>query len=98
MSKLEETRAELERTRAELADLRRAHDAQARHLVVERLAMAETTAALLSEIDELKADVEWRKSVMKVYEEQIETLHNSRTFRYTATVRRLASTLRPGGS
>ena len=51
-------------------------------------------AAFASEVEELKADVEWRKGVMKTYEAQLEALHNSRSFRYTATVRRLAGALR----
>jgi hypothetical protein len=92
---LEETRAELERVRADLAELRRAHEAQARHLVVERLAVAENAAALLAEIEELKADVEWRKGVMKVYEDELEILRNSRSIRYTNTLRRAATVLRP---
>jgi chromosome segregation ATPase len=92
--RLAETGAELERARSDLAEVRRAHDAQARHLVIERLVMAESTAAFMEEVEELKADVEWRKGVMRTYEEQLETLHSSRTFRYTASLRRLAGALR----
>ena len=105
---LDELRAELERARdrlaerelevaalrADLAELGQAHAAQARHLVIERLTMAEANAAFASEVEELKADVEWRTGVMKTYEEQLEALHNSRSFRYTAAVRRFASALR----
>jgi hypothetical protein len=86
--------AELEALRADLAELARAHEAQARHLVIERLSVAENAAALLAEIDELKADVEWRKGVMKVYEEELEILRNSRSVRYSAKVRRAAAALR----
>jgi chromosome segregation ATPase len=108
LSLLDETRAELERVREQLAEreselaavnadleaLGLAHEAQARHLIIERLAVAENAAALLGEIDELKADVEWRKGVMKTYEEQLETLRNSRSLRYSASLRRVAGALR----
>jgi len=108
VSSLDEIRADLERARdrlaecetevaalrADLAELRRAHDAQARHLVIERLTMAEASAAFASEVEELKADVEWRTSVMKTYEEQLEALRTSRSVRYAAPLRRLAGVLR----
>jgi hypothetical protein len=92
---LEETRAELERVRADLAELQGAHEAQARHLVTERLAVAENAADLLAEIDDLKADVEWRKGVMKAYETELEILRNSRSVRYSARIRHAARALRP---
>ena len=92
--RLAESELELAALRADLAALGRAHDAQARHLVIERLTMAEASAAFASEVEELKADVEWRTGVMKTYEEQLEALHNSRSMRYTATVRRFATALR----
>jgi chromosome segregation ATPase len=91
---LDERASQLNALRAELDALRRAHDEQSRHLISERLAVAENAAALLGEIEELKADVEWRKSVMTTYEEQLETLRNSRSMRYTASVRRLADAVR----
>jgi hypothetical protein len=92
--RLTETETALAAVRADLAELGRAHEAQARHLIIERLAVAENAAALLGEIDELKADVEWRKGVMKTYEEQLETLRNSRSLRYSASLRRVAGALR----
>lgn len=94
LAQLDERVSELNALRDDFDALRRAHDAQSRHLISERLAVAEHEAALLSEIEELKADVEWRKGVMKHYEEQLEWLRNSRSMRYTASVRRLANTLR----
>jgi hypothetical protein len=93
---LEDLNAELERVRARLAELERAHEAQARHLVIERLSVAENAADLLSEIEDLKADVEWRKGVMKAYENELEILRNSRSVRYSARIRQAARSLRPG--
>jgi hypothetical protein len=93
--RLAENEAELAAARADLAELGRAHEAQARHLVVERLSVAENAAALLAEIEELKADVEWRKGVMKVYEDELEIRRNSRSARYSDTIRRAARALRP---
>ena len=93
--RLAETEAELAATRTDLAELGRAHKAQARHLVTERLAVAENAAGLLAEIEELKADVEWRKGVMKVYEDELEIRRNSRSARYSDTIKRAARALRP---
>jgi hypothetical protein len=92
---LTKAETELAAVRADLAELGRAHEAQARHLVVERLSVAENAAALLAEIEELKADVEWRKGVMKVYEDELGILRNSRSVRYSAQIRRAARALRP---
>ena len=94
VSSLDELRAELAAVTADLEALRLAHEAQARHLIIERLAVAENAAALLAELDELKADVEWRTGVMKTYEDQLETLRNSRSLRYSASLRRVAGALR----
>jgi hypothetical protein len=94
-ARLSESEAALAALRADFAELGRAHEAQARHLVVERLAVAENAATLLAEIEELKADVEWRKGVMKVYEDELEILRNSRSVRYSAQIRRAARALRP---
>ena len=92
---LEEAKAELERVRADLAELRRAHEAQARFLVVERLSVAENAAALLNEIEDLIADVKWRRGVMKAYEEELAILRTSRSVRYAARMRQAARALRP---
>jgi DNA repair ATPase RecN len=76
---------------AELERLRRAHEAQARHLVAERLAFADQFER---EIEPLREEVEWRKTVMQAQEEQIEVLKNSRSLRYTEPLRRVAAALR----
>jgi hypothetical protein len=76
---------------AELAALRRAHEAQARWLVSERLALADE---IEREVGTLREEIEWRKGVMEHYEEQLETLKSSRSLRYTEPLRRLAASLR----
>lgn len=75
----------------ELEVLRTAHDAQARHLVSERLALADE---IEREVGELREDIEWRKGVMEHQQQQIETLANSRSLRYTEPLRRIAGFLR----
>jgi hypothetical protein len=75
----------------ELETLRAAHEAQARFLVQERLALAD---AMEREVGELRADIEWRKSVMEHQEEQLEVLRSSRSLRYTEPFRRIAGVLR----
>ena len=77
-------RTELE---AELEALRKAHEAQSRHLVAERLALAEE---IEHEVGALREEIEWRKGVM----EQLEALKESRSIRYTEPFRRVAATLR----
>jgi uncharacterized coiled-coil DUF342 family protein len=72
---------------AELDALRRAHDAQARRLVAERLALANEVER---EVETLREEIEWRKEVM----EQLEPLRDSRSVRYTAPLRRIAGALR----
>jgi hypothetical protein len=76
---------------AELELLRTAHEAQARFLVQERLALAD---AMEREVGELREDIEWRKGVMAHQEEQLETLRNSRSLRYTEPLRRIAGIFR----
>lgn len=93
-SEVRELDALRERTReleAELDALRRAHEAQARWLVSERLALAEE---IEREVTTLREEIEWRKGVMEHYEKQLETLKSSRSLRYTEPLRRLAATLR----
>ena len=72
---------------AELGDLRRAHEAQARQHVAERLALANEVER---EVETLREEIEWRKEVM----EQLELLRNSRSLRYTEPLRRIAAALR----
>lgn len=84
---LEEATRELEETTKELELLRRAHDAQSRHLISERLSFAD-------EIARLREEVDWRKSVMEEYERQLERIHTSRAYRYSAPVRRMVSAFR----
>jgi methionine biosynthesis protein MetW len=88
---LDQRARELEAVRAELEALRRAHEAQARHLVSERLAFADQFE---SEIEPLREEVEWRKGVMKVQEKELAELRESRSLRYTEPLRRIAGRLR----
>jgi O-antigen biosynthesis protein len=87
-----------EELEAELDALRRAHEAQARHLVAERLAMAEhiehELEPIKQEVGSLREEVEWRKGVMEHQEYVIGVLQNSRSFRYTEPLRRVAALLR----
>jgi hypothetical protein len=76
---------------AELEGLRRAHEAQTRHLVAERLALANE---IEQEVTLLREEVAWRREVMEVQEWQLKMLRNSRSLRYTEPLRRLASALR----
>jgi 2-polyprenyl-3-methyl-5-hydroxy-6-metoxy-1,4-benzoquinol methylase len=82
---------ELEDGSRELELLRRAHEAQARHLVSERLAFADQ---FQSEVEPLREEVAWRKGVMEEFERQLAKIHGSRTYRYTAPIRRLRALLR----
>jgi hypothetical protein len=88
-------RAELE---AELDQLRRAHEAQARHLISERLVIA---GEIEREVGQLREEIAWRKGVMEHKEEAIEhhrgvieEIQSSRSIRYTAPLRRMAGLLR----
>jgi len=83
-----EREAELE---AELAALRKAHEAQARHLVAERLALA---GQMEEEVGRLREEIEWRMGVMEHQEEQLEVLRSSRSLRYTEPLRRAAGLVR----
>ena len=78
---------ELEDASRELELLRHAHLAQSRHLISERLSFAD-------EIARLREEVDWRKGVMEEYERQLERIHTSRAYRYTAPVRRVVATFR----
>jgi O-antigen biosynthesis protein len=82
---------EFEGVREELELLRRAHEAQARHLVAERLAFADQFE---SEIEPLREEVEWRKGVMDAQEEQLRMLQSSRSLRYTEPLRRFSAAFR----
>jgi O-antigen biosynthesis protein len=86
-----ERAAELESVRAELDALRRAHEAQGRHLVSERLAFADQFE---SEIERLQEEVEWRRGVMEAQEKELATLRASRSLRYTEPLRRIAARFR----
>jgi 2-polyprenyl-3-methyl-5-hydroxy-6-metoxy-1,4-benzoquinol methylase len=46
------------------------------------------------ELESLREEIEWRKGVMDVQGEQLTTLQNSRSVRYTSPLRRLAASLR----
>jgi DNA repair exonuclease SbcCD ATPase subunit len=85
---------ELERSRSELELIRTAHDAQARHLITERLAFADRIEELESERARLREEIEWRTGVMEEYERRLDRIHSSRTFRYTAPLRRLVAMVR----
>jgi hypothetical protein len=82
---------ELEDASRELELLRRAHEAQARHLVSERLAFADQ---FQSEVGPLREEVAWRKGVMEEFERKLARIHGSRTYRYTAPIRWLRALLR----
>jgi hypothetical protein len=100
-SLLDEARVELERLRpeSELREelqreneaLRHANEAQARHLVAERLALAEEVER---EVGKLRDELEWRKGVMEHQEAQFNLLQSSRSLRYTQPLRRLAAAVR----
>ena len=93
-SETRELAALRERTReleAELEALRRAHEAQTRWLVSDRLALAEEIEL---EVARLREEIEWRKGVMEHQEEQLEMLKSSRSIRYTEPLRWLAATVR----
>jgi hypothetical protein len=91
MEELQALRARSRELEAELEALRRAHDAQARHLVAERLAFADQFER---EIEPLREEVEWRRTAMETQEEQLVVLQNSRSLRYTEPLRRIAGALR----
>jgi O-antigen biosynthesis protein len=92
---LEEARADVERLEElegmsrELDLMRRAHEAQGRHLVSERLAFAERIGQLDDAVETLREEVEWRKGVMEEYERQLARIHGSRAYRYATSVRRM---------
>jgi hypothetical protein len=94
LQELEGASNELELASRELELLRRAHEAQARHLVSERLGFADQITELDGVIERLREEVDWRKGVMEEHERQLNRIHGSRTFRYTAPLRRAAAALR----
>jgi hypothetical protein len=90
----EELNALRERVRhleAELEALRRAHDVQSRHLISERLAIADQVEA---EITPLREEIEWRIEVMEEQAKHLAVLKESRSLRYTEPLRRIAAALR----
>ena len=96
--KLEKLAGELETALADYEALKRAHDAQARHQIAERLVLAEQ---IEEEVGRLREEIEWRKDVMEKQEAAIEhhkkvveSLLKSRSIRYTEPLRRIASLLR----
>jgi 2-polyprenyl-3-methyl-5-hydroxy-6-metoxy-1,4-benzoquinol methylase len=91
---LKQAGAELETTSAELELLRRAHEAQGRNVISERLSFAAQLAELDRERGQLREEAEWRKGVMEQLEQHVATLEGSRTFRYTAPLRRVAAAFR----
>jgi hypothetical protein len=87
-------RRALEAQTEELELLRLAHEAQARHLVSERLAFADRIEEGEGVIARLREEIEWRKGVMEEFERRLARIHGSRTFRYTAPIRSLAAQVR----
>jgi hypothetical protein len=86
-----ELRERVSELEAELEALRRAHDAKSRHLISERLAFADQQEA---EITPLREEIEWRKEVMEEQEKHLDVLRQSRSLRYTESLRRIAAALR----
>jgi 2-polyprenyl-3-methyl-5-hydroxy-6-metoxy-1,4-benzoquinol methylase len=87
LHELEQASLKLEDASRELELLRKAHLAQGRQLISERLSVAD-------EIARLREEVDWRKGVMEEYERQLERIHTSRAYRYTAPVRRVVWSFR----
>ena len=100
-SQLADVRSKLHaRTLEELEELellRQAHEAQARHLVAERLAFADQFTELNNTIERLGEEIEWRKGVLEDYEGRLERIHQSRAYRYSAPIRRLLGAGRRSG-
>jgi O-antigen biosynthesis protein len=86
--RLTELEDDFENASRELELLRRAHEAQERHLISERLTFAQLFE---NEIEPLREEVEWRKGVMEEYERQLARIRGSRAYRYSAPVRRMLS-------
>lgn len=81
----------LEDAEAELDALRTAHEAQARFLVQERLALADE---IEREMQILQEEIDWRTGVMEHQQEVIEIFQNSRSLRYTEPFRKVARAFR----
>jgi O-antigen biosynthesis protein len=100
-SQLADVRSKLHaRTLQELEELellRQAHEAQARHLVAERLAFADQITELNRVIERLGEEIEWRKGVTEDYEGRLQRIHRSRAYRYSAPIRRLLGAGRRSG-
>ena len=100
-SQLADVRSKLHaRTLEELEELellRQAHEAQARHLVAERLAFADQFTELNNAIERLGEEIAWRKGVMEDYEARLKRIHRSRAYRYSAPIRRLLGAGRRSG-
>jgi hypothetical protein len=75
----------------ELEMLRRAHEAQGRHVISERLAFAEQYE---SELQPLQEELEWRKSTMENLQKELELVQQSRSVRWTEPLRRIAAFIR----
>jgi hypothetical protein len=90
-SEVEVLQSRVRELEAELATLRTAHDAQARFLVQERLALADE---IEREMEVLQEEIEWRKGVMEHQQEVIERFQNSHLVRYTAPLRKVARAFR----
>lgn len=91
---LRERTHDLEDASAELELLRRAHEAQGRNVISERLSFSAQLAELDREREQLREEAEWRKGVMEQLEHHVATLEGSRTFRYTAPFRRVVGSFR----
>jgi DNA anti-recombination protein RmuC len=91
-SETEELRVRAHELETELEALRRAHEAQARQRIAERLALANEVER---EVETLREEVEWRTEVMGEYEKQLDKIRSSRSYRYSAPVRRALARLRP---
>jgi 2-polyprenyl-3-methyl-5-hydroxy-6-metoxy-1,4-benzoquinol methylase len=87
-------RQSMDEASEELELLRKAHDAQARHLIAERLAFAEAAAAQEQVVERLREEIEWRKGVIEDYEAQLQRIRGSRAYRYSAPIRRLIGSAR----
>ena len=81
---LGEAQANLLKLEAELDALRRAHEAQSRRLVAERLALANEVER---EVETLREEIEWRKEVMKKQLRAFEGLPLRPLHGATATIR-----------
>lgn len=75
--------------------LRRAYEARGRVLVAQRWALADRLADLDAEIARLKQEVGRLEQEVAGKARELQSLLNTKTFRYTASLRRLYGALRP---